>query len=71
NTTIEKAVIAYTKTNAYAEFTEKEKGTLMPGMVADVVVLSQDIFSIPKEQLPATKSVLTIINGKVVYQEIH
>ena len=71
NTTIEKAVIAYTKTNAYAEFTEKEKGILMPGMVADLVVLSQDIFSIPKEQLPATKSVLTIINGKVVYQQIH
>ena len=69
NTTVEKAVIAYTKTNAYAEFTEKEKGTLMPGMVADLVVLSQDIFSIPKEQLPATKSVLTIIDGKVVYQQ--
>ena len=71
NTTVEKAVVAYTKTNAFAEFKEKEKGTLMPGMVADVVVLSQDIFSIPAAQLPATKSVLTIINGKVVYQEIH
>lgn len=71
NTTVEKAVVAYTKTNAYAEFKEKKKGTLMPGMVADVVVLSQDIFSIPIAQLPATKSVLTIINGKVVYQQIH
>lgn len=70
NTTVEKAVIAYTKTNAYAEFTEKEKGTLMPGMVADLVVLSKDIFSIPKEQLPVTKSVLTMVDGKVVYQQI-
>ena len=69
NTTVEKAVIAYTKTNAYAEFTEKEKGTLMPGMVADLVVLSQDIFSTPKEQLPATKSVLTMIDGKIVYRQ--
>jgi predicted amidohydrolase YtcJ len=40
-------------------------------MVADLVVLSKDIFSISKEQLPATKSVLTIIDGKVVYQQIH
>jgi len=69
NTTVEKAVIAYTKTNAYAEFTEKEKGTLMPGMVADLAVLSQDIFTIPPQQLPATKSTLTIIDGKIVYEE--
>jgi predicted amidohydrolase YtcJ len=67
NTTVEKAVIAYTKTNAYAEFTEKEKGTLMPGMLADLVVLSQDIFTIPAQQLPATRSVLTLVGGKIVY----
>lgn len=67
NTTVEKAVIAYTKTNAYAEFAEKEKGTLMPGMLADLVVLSQDIFTIPSEQLPTTRSVLTLLGGKIVY----
>ena len=60
-------MIAYTKTNAYAEFTEKEKGTLMPGMLADLVVLSQDIFTVPAEQLPATRSVLTLLDGKIVY----
>jgi len=43
----------------------------MPGMVADLVVLSQDIFSTPKEQLPATKSVLTMIDGKIVYRQTH
>ena len=64
-------MIAYTKTNAYAEFTEKEKGTLMPGMFADLVVLSQDIFSTPKEHLPATKSILTMIDGKIVYRQTH
>jgi predicted amidohydrolase YtcJ len=69
NTTVEKAVIAYTKTNAYAEFKEKDKGTLMPGMVADLAVLSQDIFNIPSEQLPATKSLLTMVDGKIVYEE--
>lgn len=69
NLTREQAVIAYTKTNAYAEFKENEKGTLIPGMLADLVVLSQDIFTIPAEHLPATKSVLTMIDGKIVYQQ--
>ena len=67
NTTVEKAVIAYTKTNAYAEFTEKEKGTLMSGMLADLAVLSQDIFTIPAQQLPVTRSVLTLLGGRIVY----
>jgi predicted amidohydrolase YtcJ len=71
NTSVEKAVIAYTKTNAYAEFQEKEKGTLMPGRLADLAVLSQDIFTIPTEQLPATKSVLTIVDGNIVYEQRH
>ena len=69
NITREQAVIAYTKTNAYAEFAENEKGTLAKGMLADLAVLSQDIFIIPIEQLPATKSVLTIVDGKIVYQQ--
>lgn len=71
NITVEQAVMAYTKGSAYAEFAEKKKGTLMPGMLADLAVLSQDIFSIPKDQLPKTKSVLTLIDGKIVYQQIH
>ena len=69
NLTVEQAVIAYTKTNAFAEFKEKQKGILAKGMLADLVVLSQDIFSIPAQQLPATQSVMTIINGKIVYQQ--
>jgi predicted amidohydrolase YtcJ len=69
NITRVQAVIAYTKTNAFAEFKEKEKGTLTKGMLADLAVLSQDIFTIPTEQLPATKSILTIVDGKIVYQQ--
>ena len=69
NLTVEQAVVAYTKTNAYAEFKEKEKGTLMPGMLADLVVLSQDIFTVPPQQLSATQSVLTMIDGKILYQQ--
>ena len=55
----EQAVIAYTLTSAYAEFAEKEKGSLEPGKLADLAVLSQDIFAVSLEQLPSTTSVFT------------
>jgi len=63
----EQAVVAYTHTSAYAEFAEGEKGSLEPGKLADVSVLSQDIFSVPTQQLPRTVSVLTIVGGRVVH----
>lgn len=63
----EEAVIAYTATNAFAEFEEQNKGTLTVGKVADLAVLSQDIFEIPVPALPQTKSILTMVNGKIVY----
>jgi predicted amidohydrolase YtcJ len=65
--TREQAVEAYTNGSAFAEFTENEKGTLTKGKLADLTVLSQDIFKIPTPELPKTQSVLTIISGKVVY----
>jgi hypothetical protein len=64
---IEDAVIAYTNGSAYAEFEEKNKGTIAPGMLADIAVLSQDIFAIQADLLPATKSVLTLVGGEIVY----
>ncbi|WP_400193298.1 amidohydrolase [Hymenobacter sp. B81] len=63
----EQAVQAYTRGSAFAEFAEKQKGTLAPGMLADVAVLSQDIFAVPPPQLPGTSSVLTIVGGQIVY----
>lgn len=65
--TREQAVIAYTLNSAYAEFTENDKGSLQPGKLADLAVLSQDIFTVPAQDLPATTSVLTIVGGRVVY----
>lgn len=65
--TREQAVIAYTLTSAYAEFAEKDKGSLEPGKLADLAVLSQDIFSVSVAELPKTESVLTMVGGKVVY----
>jgi predicted amidohydrolase YtcJ len=66
--TREQAVIAYTRTSAYAEFQEKEKGTIEAGKLADIAVLSQDIFTVPATELPKTVSVLTMVGGKVVYK---
>ena len=45
----------------------KEKGTLAKGKLADLAVLSQDIFHVPPENLPNTSSVLTLVDGKIVY----
>lgn len=68
NLTREQAVRAYTVNSAYAEFAEANKGTLQPGKLADLAILSEDVFSVPAAQLPSIRSVLTIINGKIVYQ---
>jgi len=63
----EEAVIAYTRGSAYAENAEGDKGTLEPGKLADLAVLSQDIFTVPPPELPKTESVLTLVGGKVAY----
>ena len=65
--TREQAVRAYTYGSAFAEFVENEKGTIIKGKLADLVVLSQDIFVAPAPELRKTNSVLTIVGGKIVY----
>lgn len=62
----EQAVVAYTAGSAYAEFAEREKGRIAPGMLADIAVLAQDIFAVNADRLPATQSALTIVNGRIV-----
>jgi predicted amidohydrolase YtcJ len=64
---VEDALRAYTSTAAYASFEEARKGTLAAGRLADVVILDQDIFAIPPEQIRAVKVVTTIVGGKVVF----
>ncbi len=61
------AVDAYTLGSAFAEFQENEKGTISPGKLADLAVLSQDIFTAPVDYIPATTSVLTMVGGKIVH----
>ncbi len=66
--TVEEALHAYTSGAAYAAFQEKEKGTISPGKLADLVVLSDDLFRIPKERIKEVHIELTIVGGRVVYQ---
>jgi predicted amidohydrolase YtcJ len=65
--TREAAVIAYSRGSAYAEHAEREKGILAPGMLADLAVLSQDIFTVPANLLPETHSLLTLVGGRTAY----
>ena len=53
--------------NAYAAFEEDLKGSLTPGKYADIVVLSQDILTIPEAQIPMTEVDFTIIGGQVKF----
>ncbi len=67
--TREEAVIAYTRGSAYAAFAEKDRGTIATGMLADLVVLSHDIFTIRPDALPAVVSVMTMVGGEVLYEQ--
>lgn len=64
---VPEAVEAYTMGSAYAEFQEKEKGSITPGKLADMVILSDDIFSINPELIRNVKVEVTILGGKVIY----
>jgi predicted amidohydrolase YtcJ len=66
--TIDQAIEAYTWGAAYAEFTEKSKGELIPVQWADLVVLDRDITAIPAEQILGTKVLRTVVAGKTVYE---
>ena len=65
---VEEAVRAYTIGSAYAEFSEKEKGTITPGKLADLVILNSDIFQIDPKEIERTRVVMTIMDGRVVYE---
>ncbi len=64
----EEALYSYTMAAAYAAFEEDSKGSITPGKLADIVVLSDDIMTIPAEQIPNVRVVSTIVGGQVVYQ---
>jgi predicted amidohydrolase YtcJ len=66
--TIDQAIAAYTTGAAFAEFAEKDKGKLAPGMLADFVVLDRDLTASLPAKILGTKVLRTVVGGKTVYQ---
>lgn len=63
------ALQLYTINNAYAAFEENSKGSIEPGKLADLVVLSDDILNCPVDDIRNIKARLTMVNGRIVYQK--
>jgi len=61
------ALRSYTLSGAYAAFEEDIKGSLTPGKLADIAVLSKDIMTIPEDEIPTAEVVYTIVGGVVMY----
>jgi predicted amidohydrolase YtcJ len=68
--TVEQAVTAYTRGSAYARFSDDRVGALEPGKEADLAVLSQDIFTVPHDEIGKTRVLMTMVGGKVVFTEL-
>ncbi|MBM3792277.1 MAG: amidohydrolase family protein, partial [Acidobacteria bacterium] len=64
----EEALKSYTLNGAYAGFEENLKGSLTPGKLADITVLSRDIMTIPEDEIPSAEVVYTIVGGQVLYK---
>jgi len=63
----EDALIAHTRSNAYFFFRENDLGSIQPGRLADMIVLSRDYLTVPADQIKDIKSEMTIVGGKVFY----
>jgi len=66
---LEEAIKGYTLSGAYAEFSENIKGSLERGKLADLVVLSQNLFKIPPEEIIETEVKMTVFNGEIIYKK--
>ncbi|MCG3210841.1 MAG: N-substituted formamide deformylase [Anaerolineae bacterium] len=62
------ALTSYTADAAFAEFKEQEKGQLRPGLLADLVLLSHNIFAVPPAELRQVQPVLTVSDGRIVFE---
>ena len=65
---VEDALRAYTSGAAYAEFMEREKGTLARGMLADFVMIDRDLTRVAPETIADARVMLTVVGGRVVYE---
>lgn len=67
--TLEECILGYTRDAAYVEFKEKEKGQVKEGYLADLVLFSHDLFALKPEDIRLAKPVLTMVDGRIVYEE--
>ena len=67
---VEEAVKCYTINNAYASFEENLKGSIKEGKLADIIILSDDIFEISPFKIKDVKVIMTIFNGKIIYEAL-
>ena len=65
---VAEAVSAYTQRASYASYEENLKGSIQTGKLADMVILSQDIFEIEPEEIPYIKVECTILGGKIIFE---
>jgi len=66
--TVAEAIRAYTMGSAYASFDEKIKGSIEPGKLADMVVVSEDILGVPPAEIEKARVETTVFDGKVIYR---
>ncbi len=66
--TLEECIIGYTRDAAYVEFKENEKGQIKPGYLADLVLFSHDLFEVKPEEIMSAKVVMTILDGRIVFE---
>jgi predicted amidohydrolase YtcJ len=65
---VQEAIKCYTLNSAYAEFTEKDKGSIEPGKLADFVVLSDNLLKIDPVKIKDVKAEMTVVGGRIVYK---
>jgi len=67
--TREEALRSYTINGAYASFQESILGSISPGKLADLVVLSQNILTCPEDEIQKTEVLMTFVGGKLVFKK--
>jgi len=66
--TREQALLLWTWNSAYLSFDENRKGSIEPGKLADMVIISDDLMTCPVDRIKDIEALVTIVDGKVVYQ---
>ena len=68
--TLEECILGYTRDAAYVEFMESEKGQIKEGYLADLVLFSHNLFELNPEEITSAKAVMTMVDGRIVHEEI-